>query len=136
MDRRKLEHYKDRKEYLDSKIRSYEERRDSIGRLAASYEGERVFNSRKVQDTEAEELSKLMDDIKQETEKLIAEGNKELKEINYLLDQLSNPVYSKILSKRYIEGKELKAIAEEEHYNYDYLCRLYGTALAEFDKLC
>ena len=70
MDRRKLEHYKDRKEYLDSKIRSYQERRDSIGKLAASYEGERVFNSRKVQDTEAEELSKLMDDIKQETEKL------------------------------------------------------------------
>ena len=39
MDRRKLEHYKDRKEYLDSKIRSYQERRDSIGKLAASYEG-------------------------------------------------------------------------------------------------
>ena len=136
MDRKKLEHYYNKQKYLKSKIAGYYERRDSIARLAASYEGERVFNSRKIQDKEAEELSRLIDDLGEEIAKIVKEGNEELKELNNILDKLENPTYRLILSKRYLEGKDLKKIAQEEPYDYHYLCRLYGNALAEFDKLC
>lgn len=103
MDRKKLEHYYNKQRYLTSKIKSYQERRDSIGRLAASYEGERVFNSRKIQDKEAEELSRLIDDLGVEIDKIVLEGNKELIELNHTLDKLENPVHKLILSKRYLE---------------------------------
>ena len=136
MDRKKLEHYYNRQAYLKSKIKGYQDRRDSISKLAASYEGERVFNSRKIQDKEAEELARLIDDLGKEIDRIVEEGNTELKELNHLLDKLDNDKYKTILSKRYIEGMELTEIAKEMNYEYFYLCRLHGNALAEFDKLC
>lgn len=136
MDRKKLEHYYNKQKYLKSKINGYQERRDTIAKLSASYEGDRVFTSRKIEDKEAEELVRLIDDLGQEIEKILDEGNRELKELNYILDKLENPTHRLILSKRYIEGKDLNDISNELHYEYHYLCRLYGNALAEFDKLC
>lgn len=136
MDRKKLEHYYNRQKYLKSKIRGYQERRDSIARLSASYEGERVFNSKKIYDKEAEELAKLRDDLDKQVKQVILEGNKELIELNYYLDKLENEKYKTLLSKRYIEGKDLNEIAKDMNYDYYYICRLHGNALAEFDKLC
>ncbi len=136
MDRKKLEHYYNRQKYLKSKIKGYQERRDSIARLSASYEGERVSNSKKIYDKEAEELAKLRDDLDKQVKQVILEGNKELIELNYYLDKLENERYKTLLSKRYIEGKDLTTIAKEENYEYNYLCRLHGNALTEFDKLC
>lgn len=136
MDRKKLEHYFNRQKYLKSKIRGYQERRDSIARLSASYEGERVFNSKKIYDKEAEELAKLRDELDKQVKQVILEGNKELIELNYYLDKLENEKYKTLLSKRYIEGKDLNEIAKDMNYDYYYICRLHGNALAEFDKLC
>lgn len=136
MDRKKLEHYYNRQKYLKSKIRGYQERRDSIARLSASYEGERVFNSKKIYDKEAEELAKLRDELDKQVKQVILEGNKELIELNYYLDKLENEKYKTLLSKRYIEGKDLNEIAKDMNYDYYYICRLHGNALAEFDKLC
>lgn len=136
MDRKKLTNYYQNKKYLLSKIYSYQERRDAIARLAASYEGEKVFNSRKIQDQEAEKLVKLLDDLYDEIDKLIEQGNKEQKEILFLLDKLSQPVYKTILSMKYLENKDLPIIADELHYSYIHVCRLHGNALAEWDELC
>ena len=107
MDRKKLEHYYNKQRYLTSKIKSYQERRDSIGRLAASYEGATgkmsSISKTTIQDKEAEELSRLIDDLGAEIDKIVLEGNKELIELNHTLDKLENPVHKLILSKRYLE---------------------------------
>lgn len=136
MDRKKLEHYSLNQQYLESKIRSYKERRAAIGKLSASYEGDKVFASRKIQDKEAEELVRLMDELCGEIDKLVEEGNKEQIELFKLLDKLKNPLSKLILSKKYMDNIELDAIAKELHYSYEHTCRLHGNALAEWDKLC
>lgn len=40
-----------------------------------------------------------------------------------------------ILHKRYVSGKKLKKIAEEETYSYDYIRELHGIALQNVKKL-
>ena len=135
MDRKKLENYKKEQEYRESLVRAYQRRRESINRLVASYEGERVQSSSRIEDKEAEELVKLMDLMEEEI-KLLAKGTEELKLITKYLDKIDNATYRQILSMRYLEGKELLEMADELHFDYHYLCRLHGNALAEFDKLC
>lgn len=136
MDRKKLENYFKEQEYRESLQRAYIRRRDSINKLSASYEGERVQNSRKVQDQEAEELSKLIDEMANEVNQILKNGNKELQELTKAINRIHNPIYKEILSMRYLEGIELKQIASKKNYEYGYLCKLHGRALLEFDKLC
>lgn len=136
MDRKKLENYKYEQKYRDSLLQLYDMRIASINRLVASYEGERVNNSKKIMDQEAEALVKIIDEIGVEKDKVLAEGNKVFNELLRDIDRIENPRYRDILVMRYLQGKELKQIAAEKHYDYYYLARLHGDALAEFDKLC
>lgn len=72
-------------------------------------------------------------------EELREEINKEIncftnmkhKIINEILN-LKNDTYVSVLFKKYVEYKNLEAIAEEMHYNYQYIRRMHGYALKEF----
>lgn len=90
--------------------------------------------SRKVNDSMAERLSELLDEINEYIEELDVKG---LDVIN-MLDKMQNPVYRQILSDRYIEGIPLKEIAEKPYVkkDYKYLVNMHGEALKEFDEVC
>lgn len=135
MDRKKLKMYLKTQRYINSKIDSYNARISTIARLSASYEGEKVFTSRKIQDKEAEELVRLIDELDEKVKEMRIEGNKEFLELNHLIEKISNPIYKTILHKMYLQGKKLPKIADEEGYSYVHICRLHGNALAEWDKL-
>lgn len=47
---------------------------------------------------------------------------------------LDNPVYSRILYARYVQGKTLAAIADELGYSYDRTRHIHGEALQAFTE--
>lgn len=74
-------------------------------------------------------------------EELREEINKEIncftnmkhKIINEILG-LKNDTYVSVLFKKYVEYKNLEAIAEEMHYTYPYIREMHGYALKEFSN--
>lgn len=136
MNSKILKDYRNRQSYLKSKIKSYEERRNNIGKLSASYEGEKVQTSRKNQDSEAEELAKLMDEIGKTIQEVREEGITELNEIHKILNKMDNVSFQRILSERYLEGKSPYQLAEEMDVDYRHIIKKTSLALKEFDRLC
>ena len=45
---------------------------------------------------------------------------------------LDNPVYSRLLYARYVQGRTLAAIADENAYSYDRMRHIHGEALQAF----
>ena len=91
--------------------------------------------SRKVQDNEAESLTRLLDQIdilKKEIETDAIEKEKEIKEQLKLLDEKQGL----LLYHHYIIGNSIKYIAKEIiHNEKKYTYKLRDKALEEFDKL-
>lgn len=134
MDRTDLTSYIANKRWRLTKIKELEESKNTINRVTALYGDGEGKGSRKVNDSMAERLSELLDEINEYIEELDVKG---LDVIN-MLDKMQNPVYRQILSDRYIEGIPLKEIAEKPYVkkDYKYLVNMHGEALKEFDEVC
>lgn len=50
------------------------------------------------------------------------------------IQKIKNPIYADIIYKRYVEFKSLEKIADEMNYNYNYIRRIHGNALRDFEK--
>lgn len=80
----------------------------------------------------ADKLSKLIDDNNEVMNEILELKDKE-KRILLQLRKIEQP-YRNILYKMYIKGKNLVKVADEMHYNYEYMRRMHGYALNKFDK--
>lgn len=72
-----------------------------------------------------EEADKAVAELKSKRRKIITEIDKTGK---------TKRIYSKILYKKYIEGKQMKEIAGELDRSYDYVRHKYGEAMRELEK--
>ena len=53
-----------------------------------------------------------------------------------VIDAVSDPLYRRILTLRFVQGQTLEKTAERTHYSYQHLCRkLLPAALAEAQKI-
>jgi DNA repair ATPase RecN len=128
MTREDLINYKDNKEWIDERLEDYNERIEGVTSLTQAITG-----LPKAQGKPNYELEKVIDEFKEILEII----KKEQEKLNKVLEQLNKlkPLYKRILTKRYIEGKKLEQVAMEVNYNYYTTCRFNGYALNEFDKL-
>lgn len=128
MKRKDLINYRDNKEWVDEQLRDYEERIAGVQSLTQAITG-----MPKAQGKPNYKLEELIDDF----ESLFEILHKEQEKLNKVLEQLNKlkPLYKRILTKRYIEGKKLEQVAMEINYNYYTTCRYNGYALNDFDKL-
>jgi DNA repair ATPase RecN len=128
MTREELINYKDNKEWIDERLEDYNERIEGVTSLTQAITG-----LPKAQGKPNYELEKVIDEFKEILEIIKTEQEK----LNKVLEQLNKlkPLYKRILTKRYIEGKKLEQVAMEVNYNYYTTCRFNGYALNEFDKL-
>lgn len=134
MDRTDLTSYIANKRWQLTKIKELEESKDTINRVTALYGASEGKGSRKVNDSMAERLSELLDEIN----RYIDEIDEKSLDVIKMLDKMKNPTYRQILSDRYIEGVSLKKIAEKPYIkkDYKYLVNMHGEALKEFDEVC
>jgi DNA-directed RNA polymerase specialized sigma24 family protein len=128
MTREDLINYKDNKEWVDEQLEDYNVRIERVMNLTQTITG-----LPKAQGKPNYELEKIIDDFKEIFEII----HKEQEKLNEVLKQVNElkPLYKKILTKRYIEGKKLEQVATEINYGYYTTCRFNGYALNEFDKL-
>ena len=128
MTREDLLNYKDNKDWVDEQLEDYNERIERVMSLTQAITG-----LPKAQGKPNYELEKIIDDFK-EVFKIIHKEQEKLSKVLKQVNELK-PLYKKILTKRYIEGKKLEQVAMEVNYSYYTTCRFNGYALNEFDKL-
>lgn len=98
---------------------------------AITTEKEKVSGGVKSSYNKSDKYMDIEKDIEKGIDEYFALEHKIIGEIH----QLTNPLYVDILYKRYVEFKDLELIAGEVGYNYNYIRRMHGVALAEFDKI-
>lgn len=131
MNREDLKNYKYTQEWIRGRIEYIEQYKSTINKLTSTL-SDMPKGSRQVQDNEAEKLSKLLDCVNELMNK-IDETNKVQMEILKCLDNVEQP-YKNILDKYYIQGKTLVKVADEMHYDYEYVKHMNGVALNKFDE--
>ena len=130
----KLINFSINQKWTKARVKFLEEQIETIGRLN-NVLSDMPKGSRKVQDSEAESLIKLLDQIK-ELKKEIEENAINMEtEIKEKLKQLE-PKHGLLLYHHYILGDSIKYIAKEIlHNEKKYTYKLKDKALEEFDKL-
>ena len=128
MTRKDLKNYLDNQKWLEEQLENYEAKKEKVIKITQTLNG-----MPKASGKPNYELEELMD----EYNKILVLIKKDQEKQNKILEQLNclEPLYKRILTKRYIEGKKLEEIAVEINYNYYTTCRYNGYALNEFDKL-
>ena len=128
MTREDLINYKDNQKWVEEQLEDYNERMERVISLTQALSGMPKASGKPNYELEEiiDEFKETLELIKKEQEK----QNKILKQLNEL-----KPLYKRILTKKYIEGKKLEQVAIEVNYNYYTTCRFNGYALNEFDKL-
>lgn len=120
-------------QWRNARIKFCEEQKETINRLGAIL-SDMPKGSRQVYDSEAESLTKLIDQINE----LEAEvRNETMKTETKIKEQLENlePKYGLLLYHHYILGNSIKYIAKEVlHYREKYVYDLKKEALNLFDK--
>ncbi len=99
---------------------------------AISYEGERVQRSG-AGEPMIDVMAKVIEldhEISQQTASYVTL----LHEIKGQIEQLCNDTFTKLLFKRYVEGKSLEVISVEMNYTYQHVRRTHGFALQAFEK--
>ncbi len=132
MTREDLKNYKYNQEWIKGRLEYIEEYKASITKITATL-SDMPQGSRKVEDSIAEKIAVLLDNIDEVMQKVIAESEKQ-KLILEQLDKVEQP-YKLILEKVYIQGKSLVTVASEMGYSYVHICREHGTALNKFDNM-
>lgn len=134
MTRKDLEEYSIKQKWTKARISFLEEQIKTVGKLG-SILSDMPRGSNFIQDKEAENVVKLMDQIRE----LEKEINEETLEIEKKLKEQLNLLearYGLLLYHFYIVGDSMKYIAKEIiHNEVKYTYRLKEKALEEFDKL-
>ena len=128
MTREDLINYNDNQKWVEEQLEDYNYRIERVMNLTQIITG-----MPKASGKPNYELEKVIDEFKDTLELIKEEQAKQ----NKILEQLNElkPLYKRILTKRYVEGKKLEQVALEVNYNYYTTCRFNGYALNEFDKL-
>ena len=131
MTREDLKDYKHNQEWIKGRLEYIEEYKTSITNIT-SVISDMPIGSKKVQDSMAEKVVTLLDNVEELLARIIKEQEKQ-KLILEQLDKVEQP-YKLILEKVYIQGKSLVTVASEMDYSYRDLCRKNGIALRKFEK--
>ena len=131
MTREDLKVYKYNQEWINERFEYIEELRTTIEKITAILD-DMPKGSKKVQDSMAEKIAQLQDNLKDLLSRIVEEDNKQ-KQILNQLDMIEQP-YKSILDKVYIQGKSLVTVASEMDYDYKYICKQHGIALNKFDN--
>lgn len=131
MTREDLKNYKYMQEWIKDRTAHIEEYKESITNVTSVLSG-MPKGSRKVEDSIAEKIAILLDDVN-DILKVIVREEKKQKEIIEQLDKVEQP-YKLILEKVYIQGKSLVTVTSEMDYDYKYMCKVKGIALKKFDE--
>ena len=132
MNREDLKNYKYNQIWIKDQMNYIEAQKETINRLNSTL-SDMPKGSKKVNDTEAESISKLMDSFNEMTKIIIQEEEKQ-KKIVERINKIEFP-YRNILFKVYIQGKSLVTVASELNYSYVHVCREHGIALNKFDEM-
>ena len=132
MNREELKNYKYNQIWIKDQMNYIEAQKETINRLNSTL-SDMPKGSKKVNDTEAESISKLMDSFNEMTKIIIQEEEKQ-KKIVEQINKIEFP-YRNILFKTYIQGKSLVTVASEMKYDYKHMCYKHGLALNKFDEL-
>lgn len=130
MNREDLKNYKYNQIWIKDQMNYIEAQKETINRLNNTL-SDMPKGSRKVNDTEAENISKLIDSF-DEMMKIIVQEEEKQKKIVEQINKIEFP-YRNILFKVYIQGKSLVTVASEMKYDYKYMCKMHGFALDKFD---
>ena len=131
MNRKDLKDYRYNQIWIEGRLEYIENYKASITKTTTTL-SDMPKGSKEVQDTMAEKLSKLMDNIDSLLNR-INEENKKQRQILKQLERVEQP-YKLILEKVYIQGKTLVTVASEMGYDYKYMCKMHGIALEKFDN--
>lgn len=132
MDRQDLKQYKYTQEWIKGRLEYIQEYKSMIENITQTL-SDMPKGSRKVEDSVAEKIAKLIDSIDELIDKINAHQEKQGKILEQL-DKVEQP-YRLILDKVYIQGKTLVRVADEMSYSYGDICRKHGIALKKFDKV-
>ena len=132
MTREDLKNYKYTQEWIKDRADHMKEYETSITNIT-SVLSDMPRGSKQVEDSIAEKIAILLDDVNEMLKIIIQEEEKQ-KEIIKQLNKIEQP-YKLILEKVYILGKSLVTTASEMNYNYEYMKRMNGIALNKFDKI-
>lgn len=121
-------------ETLDTKIQQKKIELDSL-KYNATGLGAFDYSKEKVQTSAYESMSvkiaKYVDFERELQEDIVRFAELKHRVLNQI-HSLNNPIYMKILFKKYIEYKPLKDIASEIKYSYDRTKHIHGVALEAF----
>lgn len=132
MNRLDLKQYRYTQEWIKARMEYLEEYKSTITNISQIL-SDMPKGSRKVEDSAAEKIAKLIDSIDELINKINAHQEKQSKILEQL-DKVEQP-YRLILDKVYIQGKTLVRVADEMNYSYGDICRKHGIALKKFDKV-
>lgn len=132
MTREDLKDYKYNQEWIKGRLEYIEEYRSTLEKITTTL-SDMPKGSREVEDSMAEKLATLLDNI-DEIMKVVLKESEKQKRILEQLDKVEQP-YKLILEKVYIQGKSLVTVASELNYSYVHICREHGTALNKFDDM-
>lgn len=132
MTREDLKNYKYNQEWIKGRLEYIEEYRTSITNIT-SVISDMPKGSKQVQDSMAEKVVIMLDNINDLMAKIVKEQEKQ-KAILKQLDMVEQP-YKLILEKNYIQGKSLVQVACEMNYTYEYIRKANRIALKKFEEV-
>ena len=118
---------------INQKLQELDELKKMGGIKCIDCTMEKVQSSQKHCATFENVLIKIIDmenEINTDIDKLVNKRHCIINQIN----ELQNVQYIEILYKRYVEYKDLKKIAKEMEYTYDYIRKIHVKALQNFEK--
>ena len=132
MTREDLKDYKYNQEWIKGRLEYIEEYKTSITNIT-SVISDMPKGSKEVQDSMAEKIATLLDNINE----LLAKITKEQEKQTLILEQLDKveQPYKTILELHYVQGFRLVEIACKLKYNYEYTKKANSIALKKFDNL-
>lgn len=131
MTRDDLKEYKYNQEWIKGRLEYIEEYRTSITNIT-SILSDMPKGSKQVQDSMAEKIAILLDNVNELVAKIIKMQERQ-KDILEQLDRVEQP-YCLILEKMYVHGKKLVEVASDMGYDYKYICKQHGIALNKFEN--
>lgn len=132
MTREDLRDYKNNQLWIEGRLEYIEEYKTNITNITAVL-SDMPKGSKKVEDSMAEKVAKLIDTIEELLARVLEENEKQ-KLILKQLDKVEQP-YKLILEKVYIQGKTLVTTASEMDYSYEHMKHMNGIALLKFDEM-
>ena len=130
MTREDLKVYKYNQEFVNEQLEYIEEQKATLEKITSTL-NDMPVGSRKIEDSMAEKLAKLMDHLNEMLDKMNIMQEKQKKIMEQLM-RVEQP-YLNILHKIYIQGKSLVKVADEMGYSYREICRKHGKALNKFE---